>query len=175
MTVQPNTKTCAQPGNNVLPFPRPPSPADAGATAGLCRDDAELISAMRKVGIRRIYGIFDYQAWLEAIRAAELYSMPFEGKARADLRAIESAAQLMRLHGKRPLFWQGNLTKAAIRQFAREGTLLRTIFPNFCEEGDFFQLIKYFLVHRAFTSLCSSDLSRMIPREYFGTTYSSSG
>ena len=134
MTLQPNTEIRgSQPGSNVLPFPRSPSPAGASTTAGLCQDDAELISAMRKVGIRRIYGIFDYEAWLGAIRAAELYSMPFEGKARADLRAIEAAAWRMRLHGSRPFFWQRNLTRAAIRQFAREGTLLRTIFPEFSE------------------------------------------
>ena len=101
-------------------------------------EEAEILGALRKVGVRRIHGLFEREAWANTIRAAELYSMPFARTARANLAPIHNYAHELRastveIHFIDALLSGGNYGKAAIKHFIRQGILLSTLFPDFRE------------------------------------------
>ena len=102
-------------------------------------EEAEIIGALRKVGVRRIHGLFERDAWANTIQAAELYSMPFARTARANTAPIHNYAHELRANYA--LWFSENYAKEAAKHFLRDGTLLPTLFPNFREADEPYTMV----------------------------------
>lgn len=93
--------------------------------------DVEILEALRGIGIKRIYGLFDKVAWSNTIMHADLYTMPLADSANAYIAPIHNYAHELRA---RSSFMDGRDShKRAFNKFRKEGKLLTTLFPNYKE------------------------------------------
>jgi len=96
--------------------------------------DNGLLAALRRNGVRRIYGVFDGDAWAATCRAAFLYRLPLSGNIPCETRGLMAQADHDAAYaddwywhsGKKPvltMLWKNMADTGHI-------DLIRTLFPN---------------------------------------------
>ncbi len=102
--------------------------------------DGAIISALKRSGIPKIYGIFEHDAWHSAAAAAQLYCLPFGTPARADTSTILAEGRQIEaeLVGRARWGWGSapDPLVEAVKRREAAGTLPAAIFPNFREADD---------------------------------------
>ena len=129
-----------EPARSMPPLVEPAPHSDLPNALDLYPDHAELISKLRRVGVPRLFGIFDQEAWATTTREADLYRLPLSGNARADLSGVtrlleqELGRSLLYALGLVSRNWQiGRTLPGLVRDLEASGELLPMLFPKFAE------------------------------------------
>lgn len=93
-----------------------------------------MIGRLRRCGVRRVYGFFAASAWRETCARADLYSLPLDRLAMADLSKIEASAQKL-AHSLGDHSWAlgsptPHIMRTMITAHGKAGDLAGLIFPN---------------------------------------------
>ena len=102
--------------------------------------DDDVITGLKRTGVKCIYGVFDDFAWSNTIMDARLYSMPLAARARAYTAPIANRAHALR-NTSGFSFTITDFQKKAFDLFVKEGRLLTTLFPIYKEPDEMYTMV----------------------------------